>query len=88
MISQDQYSQLKEYYDWQRVIEYNKEQAYNRAESIVEGLREQGADIDVDKVFEELWNETGQDEYEYPVPDNWIPKNIDLQIEGIDSLKV
>ena len=88
MISQDQYSQLKEYYDWQRIIEYNKEQTYHKAESIVEGLREQGADIDIDKVFEELWNETGQDEYEYPVPDNWIPKNIDLQIEGIDSLKV
>ena len=88
MISQEQYQSLKEYYDWQRIIEYNREEAYAKAERIVEGMKEQNVELDVDRVFEELWNDTDPEEYEYPVPDNWIPKNRDYQIEGIDSLKV
>ena len=88
MITQEEYNHLKEYYDWQRVIEYNKEEAYRKAERIVEGLKEQGAELDTERVFEELWNETDPNEYEFPVPDDWFPKNPDLQIEGIDSLKI
>jgi hypothetical protein len=89
MITQEQYNSLKEYYDWQRVLEYNKEQAFHRAERIAEGMKEQeGIEFDVERVFEELWNATEQDEYEYPPPANWIPKNKDLQIEGIDDLKL
>lgn len=88
MITQEQYHSLKEYYDWQRVIEYNREEVYSKAESVVEGMKEQGVELDIDKVFEELWNSTNQDEYQNPVPDNWIPKNVDLQIEGIDSLRL
>ena len=88
MISQEQYQSLKEYYDWQRVIEYNREEAYAKAERIVEGIKEQNVELDVDRVFEELWNDIDPEEYEYPVPDSWIPKNRDYQIEGIDSLKV
>lgn len=88
MITQTEYKSMKEYYDWQRVVEYNREEAYKRAEKIVEGMKEQNVELDVDRIFEELWNDTHQEEYENPIPDNWIPKNVDLQIEGLDNLKV
>jgi len=84
MITQEQYNSLKEYYDWQRVIEYNREEVYIKAEKIVEGMKEQDVELDVDRVFEELWNDTDQDSYENPIPDTWKPKNKNLHIEGID----
>lgn len=86
MITQEQYHSLKEYYDWQRVIEYNREQTYLKAEQIVEGMKEQGADLDLEMVFEELWNDINHETYQYPVPVDWTPKNKDLRIQGIDNL--
>ena len=79
MISKKDYLNLKAYWDFQRKIEYNKEQ-------LMEHLKSAEAQFnieiyDVQEMFEDMWSLIDQEEYEEP-PRAWIPKDEKFQIEG------
>ncbi len=73
MISKEEYSNLKPYYDFQRKREYNKEQL-QYACSHVTG-------VDNDKFFDQMWIQFEEKDYQDP-PVSWIPKNKKWRIEG------
>ena len=73
MISKPEYKQQKEYWDFQRVIEYNKEK-------LLQGLRNVAKkpfapkDVDPETMFDIIWNQMREDDYETPTK-SWIHKN-------------
>lgn len=75
MITKTQYQDLKEYWDYQRLLEYNREKVWIDAERF--GDEEDPADA----IFEILWNKIDPDDFETP-PTDWVPKNIKYRIEG------
>ena len=73
-ITQADYNNLKEYWDYQRKIEYNKEQIYMMAERFEGRAYNDFGPVHIDEVKELLWNKIKPDEFEEP-PKGWIPKN-------------
>ena len=74
MITKESYKDLKEYWDYQRKIEYNKEQIYMMAERFEGRAYNDFGPVHIDEVKELLWNKIKPDEFEEP-PKGWIPKN-------------
>ena len=91
MISLKSYLDLQPYWDYQRKIEYNKEQLFNYVEKVVEDSVEFNEEIvtdprdeihlDRDELFVQLWNQIDTAEMMDP-PKGWIPINPQYQIEG------
>ena len=72
MISKKEYKKNKPYWDYQRKIEFNREDAMEHAKTF---------DEDVMEVFEHIWNNLSPDNYDDP-PKGWTPQNKKYQIEG------
>lgn len=91
MISYKDYTELKPYWDYQRKIEYNKEQLRNKIQYVMEDLEDYNNElvtderdyihIDHDELFVHFWNMIDFDDMEDP-PRAWIPKNKVYQVEG------
>ena len=79
MISLNQYQDLKEYWDFQRKIEYNREKCQLACESVI--VVQDDLPMDSSDFFEMIWSKMDQEDYEDP-PKNWVPKNPDYRIEG------
>ena len=79
MISNEQYNDMKEYWDFQRKIEFNREKCKEACEKIK--IIEDDSELDTSELFAMMWNRISQDEYEDP-PKGWIPKNPDLRLES------
>jgi len=75
MISKANYNDLKEYWDYQRLLEYNREKVWIDAEKFSDD------EDPAEAIFEILWNKIDPDDFETP-PTDWVPKNIDFRIEG------
>lgn len=77
MISKSSYVEMKEYWDYQRKIEYNREQLLDQLQDVHDDL-----DSDtIDRMFDDIWNYQDPEDYDDP-PRGWIPKNKQFQIEG------
>ena len=72
MISKEDYERLKPYYDFQRKKEYNKEKLKKAIDMIFENP---------DVLFEEIWGKM-QEQDMVEAPNDWIPKDDSLKIEG------
>jgi len=91
MISSKSYLDLQPYWDYQRKLEYNKEQLFNYVERLIEESVEFNEEfvtdsrdeihLDKDELFVQLWNQIDTTEMMDP-PKDWIPKNPQYQIEG------
>jgi hypothetical protein len=67
VISKQEYKRLKEYYDFQRKKQYNREQ-----------LMYEAGDNDF---FDEMWSKFEEKDYKDP-PSVWIPRDKKWRIEG------
>ncbi|OUU18418.1 MAG: hypothetical protein CBC05_02500 [Crocinitomicaceae bacterium TMED45] len=72
MISKKEYRKNKPYWDYQRKVEFNREDAMDHAKTF---------DEDVDLVFQHIWDNVDPVDYDDP-PVNWVPRNKKYQIEG------
>lgn len=80
-ISKQSYEQLKEYWDFQRVIEYNKELLKRRlAMTKSKIFSPAGMDIEPENMFDVIWPKVTQDDYEDP-PKEWVPENENYRFE-------
>jgi hypothetical protein len=79
MISKEQYHDMKEYWDYQRKVEYNREQCRQSCENDVIHIGDD--EIGPEELFEIMWPRIDSADYDDP-PLNWIPKNIDYRLEG------
>jgi len=81
LISKEEYTNLKEYYDYQRKIQYNRERCQHMAKDF-EGriiMGEYGA-LNEDEIFNIMWNKVRSDDYDDP-PKSWIPLDDNLRFE-------
>ena len=73
-ISETSYKDQKEYWDYQRKIQYNKEELSAIAERFEGRVYNDFGMIHIDNVKTILWDKIPPSEYEDP-PKGWIPKD-------------
>jgi hypothetical protein len=73
-IPEKEYIELKEYWDFQRKKEYNKEKVIKMCESFGGRLYDQFGQVPLQDIKDTIWTKIPQSEYEEP-PKNWIPEN-------------
>jgi len=79
-ISKTAYKDLKEYWDYQRLLEYNRELLKHRLKDVQKNVFSQYGDVDTTEMFDNIWNKMESDDYEKP-PATWIPKNTEYRFE-------
>ena len=75
MISLEEYKNLKEYYDFQRKKEYNREQLEDAIEEVA---KRTGLTV---LSFDEMWSRLEEKDYQ-EAPNNWIPRDSKWRIQG------
>jgi len=71
-VSKEEYKKLKEYFDFQRKVEYNKEKLRKAVEVMLE---------EPDILFDDIWSRMKEDEM-IEAPKDWVPQDDKLKIEG------
>ena len=74
MITKKSYEDLKEYWDYQRKIAYNKEMVFMMADNFEGRVYNDFGMLHIDDVKTKLWDKIPPSEYEDP-PKGWIPKD-------------
>jgi len=80
-ITKEEYKDLKEYYDYQRKIQYNRERCEKIAEDF-EGrivMPEVGM-LNEKEIFDIMWNRVKPSDYDDP-PKDWVPNYDNLRFE-------
>jgi len=72
----DEYNNLKEYYDFQRKKEYNREQLRNAIDELEKRLG-----VAVYMTFDEIWSRIEEIDYQ-EAPSDWVPKEDKWRIQG------
>ena len=75
-IDPKEYERLKEYYDFQRKKEYNREILRDAIEEI-----EKRTGLSLQFSFDEMWSRITESEYQ-DAPNNWVPKDDAWRIHG------
>ena len=75
VIDLKEYEELKEYYDFQRKKEYNREQLQD---AILEVEKRTGISA---LSFDEIWSRVEEKDYQ-EAPNNWVPKDDKWRING------
>jgi len=86
-ITKIQYEDLKEYWDYQRKIEYNKEALKNMLNKFEGRVYNDFGMVSQEEVFENLWSKVISDDFEDP-PKDWIPKDKKYRFEWEGEPKV
>jgi len=69
-----EYERLKEYYDFQRKKEYNREQLRDAIEEVEKR-------IGFSMSFDEIWSRLDEKDYQ-ETPNNWVPRDPKWRIQG------
>ena len=80
MISKQSYKDLKEYWDYQRLLEYNREKIKDKLERVEGRVFSQFGPVKTDDLFNDIWINVESSDLETP-PVGWIPKNKNLRFE-------
>ena len=75
-ISEKEYFELQEYWDYQRKVEYNRELTLSKVKQL-------WAEHEVDEIFPVVWNKVSTEAYIDP-PSNYVPEEESLRFEGED----
>jgi hypothetical protein len=73
-ISPEQYTDMKEYWDYQRKVEYNREQIEKMAMEFESRMYSDSDAISIEEFKSKLWSKIDTADYDDP-PKNWVPKN-------------
>jgi hypothetical protein len=79
-ITKQSYEELKEYWDYQRKVEYNKEMVYRMAEQFENRLHTEYGVMSLKDIKDLLWSRIKSEEYEEPHK-GWIPEDKQLRFE-------
>jgi hypothetical protein len=79
-ISKQSYTDLKEYWDYQRLLEYNRELLKERLSKVNDTVYAQFAYINTDSMYDKIWNDIRPEDLETPVV-GWVPKDEKYRIE-------
>jgi len=87
MITKEQYESLKEYYDYQRKVSYNKEIVFNMAEKFEGRVYNDFGMVNMKDMKELLWVRVKPEDYEEPRA-GWVPQDESLRFEGEGQAKM
>jgi len=73
-ISEKSYNNLKEYWDYQRKVQYNKEQINAMADRFEGRVYNDFGMVHLDDMKKHLWDRIQPNEYEEP-PKDWVPED-------------
>lgn len=79
-ITEKSYKELKEYWDYQRKVQYNKEMVYRMADQFQHRVYNDFGPVPPEEVKEQLWARVHADDYEEPHK-GWIPEDKQLRFE-------
>ncbi len=72
----DEYNNLKEYYDFQRKKEFNREQLEDAIKEV-----ETKTGFRIALSFDEIWSRLEEKDYQ-ETPNNWVPRDSKWRIQG------
>ena len=79
MISQKDYENLKEMYDYKRKIEYNKEKTKKRIDEMYKEFNILGGTKE--EMFDHFWSNVNYNNTEFDDPPaEWVPENQELRL--------
>ena len=79
-ISKQSYKDLKEYWDYQRKIEYNKEMVYFMADKFEGRVYNEFGMVNIKEMKDLLWARVRVEDYEKPKK-GWVPEDPNLRFE-------
>jgi len=79
-ITSAQYKDMKEYWDYQRKVQYNREVIYNIADQMKNKAYNEFGPMSIEEVKKHLWDRVETDDYEDP-PKGWIPEDDKLRFD-------
>lgn len=82
-ISKESYEDLKEYWDYQRVLEYNKELLRHRLNKLKANVFSSNnfvGELDVNSMFNDIWTNVQGEDLETPLV-GWIPQDEKYRFE-------
>ena len=80
MITKKDYEDLKEYWDYQRKVQYNKEVVFNMADHFENRVYNDFGMVDLNEMKDMLWARVKTDDYEEPRK-GWVPEDPKLRFE-------
>jgi hypothetical protein len=80
MITKKSYEDLKEYWDYQRKIAYNKEMVFMMANSFEGRVYNDFGMVSLDEMKDLLWTRVKPEDYEEP-RQGWVPEDPKLRFE-------
>ena len=80
MITKKQYEDLKEYWDYQRKIAYNKEMVFMMADNFEGRVYNDFGMVSLDDMKDLLWTRVRPEDYEEPRK-GWVPEDPKLRFE-------
>ena len=79
-ITKTQYTDMKEYWDYQRKVQYNKELVMNMADEFEGRVYNEFGMVDIKEMKDLLWARVKQEDYEEPRT-GWVPEDTKLRFE-------
>ena len=79
-ITKEDYKDKKEYWDYQRLIEFNKESLKHKLDKMQGRVFSQFGELDTGDLFDDIWAKVNSKELEEPFK-GWIPENEDYRFE-------
>ena len=83
-ITKESYKDLKEYWDYQRKVQYNKEIVHNMADQFEGRVYNDFGMVSIDEMKNLLWTRVKPEDYEEPRK-GWVPEDPKLRFEGEGS---
>lgn len=80
MITKKDYKDLKEYWDYQRKVEYNKEVVHNMADQFEGRVYNDFGAVNLNDMKDLLWTRVKSEDYENPRK-GWVPLNEKYRFE-------
>lgn len=79
-ITKQSYADLKEYWDHQRLLEYNRERLQNSLKPMSGKFFDNDGQMTNDQMFDHVWKDITTEDLEEP-KEHWIPKNEKYRFE-------
>ena len=80
MITKEKYREMKEYYDYQRKVAYNKEVVLNMADKFEGRVYNDFGMVDIGEMKNLLWTRVKPEDYEEPRK-GWVPEDESLRFD-------
>ncbi len=79
-ISKADYEDKKEYWDYQRLLEFNRELLKQRLAKMQGSVFTQLGEMDTSSLYDKIWTDIRQEDLEQP-PSMWVPEDTTYRFE-------